>query len=72
MTIQWESDEQEDRTAQAVGLIKEAVAMIHDGYSDATEWPGWSDDAITACLAAEELLSMALPSSARIMRQALR
>lgn len=65
VSIEWESPEAEDRTAQAVGLIREAVAEIHGHYTDQTEWPGWDDDAAAACLVAEELLGMALPVVAR-------
>lgn len=61
--IQWKSSEPEDRTAQAVGVILEAVNEIGEHYEAATHWPGWNDDAASAVLLASRLLRMAVPEA---------
>lgn len=55
------SPEPEDQTAYAVLAIQEAVAIIHDHYTDMTAWPGWDDDARRAVRLASQLLMMAAP-----------
>lgn len=57
--IQWESDEPEDQTAQAIRIISEAVNLIGEHYEDATAWPGGDYDACNAVLLASRLLKMA-------------
>jgi hypothetical protein len=52
------SPEREDQTAYAVQAIREAVAIIHEHYTDVTDWPGWADDAGVAVRLASELLMM--------------